>query len=323
MKAVHCISVLAIASLGSGQTQDPKPHNATAAVVRAFDTHNIVLFGEAHGCKQEYEWLAQLVGSPEFASRVDDIVVELGNSLYQKAVDNYIAGAEVPFEQVERAWRDAIGMINAPSPVHELLFKAVREANQRRRGQHQMRIVLGGPPGDWDKIKTRSDLTPFLQRRDSSYAQIVNKEVLARKRRALLIMGSLHFERLNGPGSIERELLSSGASTYLVLFSTKVYDDPAKRFAAWPVPAIVELGNNWVGDMPAMPPDFPGEPPKLRDIADAVLVVSQNPSTLTVLAMPRAELDGTLYGKELERRMTIMGRHLEIPDQPERPLGSR
>jgi len=42
-----------------------------------------------------------------------------------------------------------------------------------------------------------------------------------------------------------------------------------------------------------------------------------------VLAMPRAELDGTLYGKELERRMTIMGRHLEIPDQPERPLGSR
>lgn len=35
--------------------------------------------------------------------RVDDIVVELGNSLYQRAVDNYIAGAEVPFEQVERA----------------------------------------------------------------------------------------------------------------------------------------------------------------------------------------------------------------------------
>jgi hypothetical protein len=286
LKAVHCISVLAIASLGSGQTQDPKPHNAIAAVVRAFDTHNIVLFGEAHGCKQEYEWLDQLVGSPEFASRVDDIVVELGNSLYQKAVDNYIAGAEVPFEQVERAWRDAIGMINAPSPVHELLFKAVREANLRRRGQHQMRIVLGGPPGDWYKIKTRSDLKPFLQRRDSSYAQIVNKEVLTRKRRGLLIMGSLHFERLNGPSSIERELLSSGASTYLVLFSTKVYDDPAKRFAAWPVPAIVELGNNWVGNMPAMPPDFPGEPPKLRDIANAVLVVSRNVSTLTVLAMP-------------------------------------
>ena len=132
-------------------------------------------------------------------------------------------------------------------------------------------------------------------------------------------MGSLHFERLNGPGSIERELLSAGASTYLVLFSAKVYSDPGKRFAAWPVPAIVELGNNWVGDVPAMPPDFPGEPPRLRDIADAVLVVSQDPATLTVLAMPRAELDGTPYGKELERRM-IMGRHLEVPDQLERLL---
>lgn len=77
-------------------------------------------------------------------------------------------------------------MINAASPVHELLFKAVRESNLRRRGQHQMRIVLGGPPDDWGKIKTRSDLTPFLQGRDSLYARIVSQEVLARKRRALL-----------------------------------------------------------------------------------------------------------------------------------------
>jgi hypothetical protein len=142
MKAVHCIPILAIASLCSGQPQEPKPQDATAAVARAFETHNIVLFGEEHGCRQEYEWLAQLIGSPEFAGRVDDIVVELGNSLYQAAVDKYIVGAEVPFEQVERAWRDAIGMIDAPSPVHERLYKAVREANLQRRGQHQTRVVL-------------------------------------------------------------------------------------------------------------------------------------------------------------------------------------
>jgi hypothetical protein len=137
-------------------------------------------------------------------------------------------------------------------------------------------------------------------------------------------MGSLHFERRNGPAFIERELLSAGATTYLLLFTTKVYDDPAKRFAVWPVPAIVELGNNWVGNMPVMPPDFPGVPPKLRDLADALLVVSRNLSTLTVLAMPSTELDRTAYGKELDRRMMIMvGHHLEIPKQSEWPLGSR
>jgi hypothetical protein len=62
---------------------------------------------------------------------------------------------------------------------------------------------------------------------------------------------------------------------------------------------------------------------RLKDIADALLVISRTPSTLTVVAMPRAELDGTPYGEELDRRMMIMvGRHLELPDKPERPLGS-
>ena len=68
---------------------DPKPQDATAAVLRAFGTHNIVVIGETHGNKQEYEWLRSLVGTPEFADRVDDIVMEFGNSLYQKSVDRW------------------------------------------------------------------------------------------------------------------------------------------------------------------------------------------------------------------------------------------
>jgi hypothetical protein len=74
--------------------------------------------------------------------------------------------------------------------------------------------------------------------------------------------------------------------------------------------------------MPVMPPDCPGAPPKLTDLADTLLVFSRNLSTLTVLAMPSTELDGTAYGKELDRRIMIMvGHHLEIPKQPEWPLG--
>jgi hypothetical protein len=66
---------------------DPKLENANTAVLRAFEAHDIVLFGEIHGNKQEYEWLRSLVASPEFADQVDDIVMEFGNSLYQKSVD--------------------------------------------------------------------------------------------------------------------------------------------------------------------------------------------------------------------------------------------
>jgi hypothetical protein len=61
---------------------NPKLENATAAVLGAFETNDIVMFGEIHGNKQEYEWLSYLVDIPGFAYSVDDIVTEFGNSLY-------------------------------------------------------------------------------------------------------------------------------------------------------------------------------------------------------------------------------------------------
>ena len=90
------------------------------------------MIGETHSNKQEYEWLRSLVGTPEFADRVDDIVMEFGNSLYQKSVDRYIAGDDVPIEQVQKAWRNTVGAVGAPSPVSGWLYEAVRETNMKR-----------------------------------------------------------------------------------------------------------------------------------------------------------------------------------------------
>ena len=106
----RCGSTLWFALICAAQS-DP-----VAAVVRAFETHDIVMFGEYHACKQEYEWLRTLVGDPRFADRVDDIVVEFGNSLFQKSVDQYIAGEDVPFDQVRHAWRDVAGAVDRRRP---------------------------------------------------------------------------------------------------------------------------------------------------------------------------------------------------------------
>jgi hypothetical protein len=97
----------------TGAQQNPRPENATKAIVRAFETHDIVMLGEFHGNKQLYEWLRQLVATPAFADRVDDIVMEFGNSLYQKSVDEYVSGKDVPLEQVQKAWRNTVGGIGA------------------------------------------------------------------------------------------------------------------------------------------------------------------------------------------------------------------
>ena len=323
--------LLGLTTVWAGQDQQPKPQPATAAVLRAFDTHNIVMFGEYHACKQEHEWLRTLISTPEFSDRVDDIVVEFGNSLYQKSVDRYIAGEDVPFAQVQLAWRNVAGAIGSPSPVYESFYKAVRETNLKRRGKHQLRIVLGDPYADWDTIKDREGLGPFLANRDSWYARVVKDEVLAKNRRALLIMGWGHFLRRKGPGEIEQQLRAAGASTYFIVFGTNAvgtYDDLDKRFDAWPVPAIVELRGNWVGDLPAMPVLLGGTAPpssmKLGEVADALLYVAPR-DALTQLFMPRSELDGSAYGKELDRRMMIqVGRTLNVlHDSEEGPLFER
>ena len=127
--------LLALASLCIAQV-DRSPKNASAVVLQAFETHDVVMLGEIHWNKQEYEWLQSLVANPEFADRVDDVVMEFGNSLYQKSVDRYIAGEAVPIEEVQRAWRNTLGL-GDPPPIYGDLYKTIRETNMRRRGKHQ------------------------------------------------------------------------------------------------------------------------------------------------------------------------------------------
>ena len=312
---------------------DASPQNATTAVLKAFETHDVVMLGEFHNNKQEYQWLDSLVADPEFADRVDDIVMELGNSLYQKSVDRYIAGEAVPIEEVQRAWRNVIGM-GPPPPIYGDLYKAVRESNLRRHGKHQMRVLCGDPYIDWDKVQTQDQLGPFLGHRDQWYAQVVKDEVLAKHRRAFLIAGSGHFLREQGHGYIEPELRRAGANTFVILAGTnavKGYDDLDHRFDSWPVPSIASLNGNWVGELLAIPVISGGTQGsdshlKLKDAADALLYLGPRDSLIAVQA-PREEVDGTPYGRELLRRMAIFGFRPFIPemlsDKTERPQFTR
>lgn len=332
------VVVLLCCSLCVAQTE-PKPESATTAIARAFETYDIVMFGEVHANRQEYEWLQSLVGSPAFAARVDDIVVEFGNSLYQKSVDRYIRGDDLPVEQVQKAWRNTVGSFGPPSPVYGWLYHAVREANLKRNEKHKVRIVCADPYIDWEKVKDREDIGPFMAHREDWYTQVVKDEVIAKHHRALLIMGSGHFLRRNGPSGIEQELRKAGAHTFVVVFGTNTTggEVPDPRFNSWIAPAMVATGEGWVADLPAVavtsggtggavPVGAPSPssaaataPPllKLKDAADALLYLGPRDS-LTQVSMARSELEGTPYGKELERRLTIeLGRPINFLTEKE------
>lgn len=292
----------------------PRVQDATAAMVEAIGSHTIVMFGETHANKQEYAWLCDLVRDPAFHARVDDIVVEFGNSLYQKSVDRWIAGEDVPMTQVEKAWRNVVGAVGPVSPVYAQFYEAVRASN-RMPGSHKVRLVLGDPYADWEKIKDAEDLGPFVAHRDEWYAQVVRDEVLSKGHRALLIMGEGHFQRGNGPGMIEQRIRTAGADPYLVVFGTNVvggYDDVDPRFNSWKTPAIVALAGNWVGDLPAVPVMTGGlgtaSTLKMTTTADAMLYVGSRDS-LTVINLPASELVNSDYGKEINRRLLIQMGH--------------
>lgn len=298
----------------SGANDQAQPQDASRAIIQAFDNHTIVMFGEVHENKQEYEFLRALVSSPQFADKVDDIVVEYGNSLYQKAVDRYIAGEDVPIEEVQRAWRNTMAL-GPVSPVYPSLYEAVRQVNRQRVGKHQIRILLGDPYINWDNVKSREDVGPYLAHRDEFYASVVKDEVLAKHHRALLIEGWPHFARPPaGPGYIEKELRAASATAFVILFGTNAvggYDDLDKRFDTWNLPALMLLKRTWVGDLPAMPVLTGGtasagpNPLKLQDVADALLYLGSR-DTLTAAHMPRLDLDGTPYGREIARRLEIL-----------------
>ena len=329
-----CFFLLFSASLYTVSAQEQiKPEDATHAIIKAFESHSIVMLGEVHGNKQEYEFLRCLVASPDFEDRVDDLVLEYGNSLYQDIVDRYVAGERVPIEEVQKAWRNTTA-IGPPSPVYSWLYEAVREANGKRLKGHQMRIVLGDVYVNRDQVKTREDLGPFVANRDPYYASVVKDQVISRHRRSLLIMGFPHFLRsTEGPGLIEKELRAAGATTFVIVSGTNAvgrYDDLDKRFDSWTFPSIALLGDNWIGRLPALPiitggttPSAPGET-KLEDVADAMLYLGPR-DTLTQLHTTRADLQGTTYGKEIDRRLEIMfGTRIDVvSEERESPQFSR
>jgi hypothetical protein len=292
----------------------PRVRDATVAMVDAINTHTIVMFGEIHANKQEYAWLCSLIRDPAFHARVDDIVVEFGNSLYQKSVDRWIAGEDVPAAQVDKAWRNVVGAVGPVSPVYSEFYDAVRESN-RVSGRHKVRLVLGDPYADWEKINDAEDLGPFVAHRDEWYAQVVKDEVLSKGHHALLIMGAGHFRRTNSPGLIEQAIREAGVDPYLVVLGTNVvgaYDDVDPRFDSWKVPAIVALTGNWVGDLPAIPVLTGGMGPvsslKMAEAADAMLYVGPRDS-LTMVNVPASELENSDYGKEINRRLMIQMGH--------------
>ncbi|MER3317721.1 MAG: hypothetical protein RIB79_05460 [Allomuricauda sp.] len=168
-----------------------------ARIVEAYNSTSIVAFGERHDQIELTEYYKTLINDISFQEKVDDIVLELGNSFYQEVLDRYVSGLNVPFEEVRNVWFSATNSLLqiGNSTSIEILIKHIREVNLNLPKDKQFRVIAADPPVNWNAIKTPSDFWPFLGRRDLHFAKTIWNEVIDKKRNAFIIMGRRHLLR--------------------------------------------------------------------------------------------------------------------------------
>ena len=57
--------------------QQPLPQDPITGITALFEKYRIVMLGEFHESRQEYDLLERLIRDPRFTQRVNDIVVDL------------------------------------------------------------------------------------------------------------------------------------------------------------------------------------------------------------------------------------------------------
>ena len=185
-------SVLSLAL--SAATVSAPSDAAIAGIAKQYDRHPLIMMGEWHRNVQQHVFLRELIRAPAFICRTDDIVIEFGNSRLQPIADAYASGKDVSEADTQSMWRETDVMFAWNSPVYRQFYETVREVNQKHTCPHPVRLVLGDPPIDWSKITTAKEFEAFGER-DEFFAGLVEREVLARHHRALLISGVPHALR--------------------------------------------------------------------------------------------------------------------------------
>jgi len=161
---------------------DPIPEPAVPAILAAFDKYEVVAMPEAHGMKDIDDFILSLLRNPAFPDKVNDIAVECGNSLYQPALDRYIAGEDVPFTEVRKVWRNTTQPMCGASGFFEQLFPLVRAINQKLPAGKRLRMLAGDSPVEWDKVTSMQEAPRKFFDRDASISSVMENEVLSRQR---------------------------------------------------------------------------------------------------------------------------------------------
>jgi hypothetical protein len=184
---------------GQGPLMQPAvPADPIPVILDAFRSHDVVALGEGdHGNEQSYAFRLALIRDPRFAATVNDIVVEAGNARYQDVMDRFVRGEDVPDHALRQVWQNT----TQPNcvfdlPIYQNFFRGVRAVPASLPRERQLRVLLGDSPIDWDRMQSVEDLRKCGDGNRHA-ADLIQLEVLEKRRRAVVIYGDMHFLRVD------------------------------------------------------------------------------------------------------------------------------
>jgi len=249
--------VLALTLAGAVRAATPAvPLDPIRAIVDAFETHDVVALGDGnHGNIQINDLRIALLHDAQFQQRVQDIVVEFGNARSQDVIERYVRGEAVPESRLRQVWEDTAQANPVwDVPVYAQFYRAVRDINATLAPQRRLRVLLGDVPFDWSRVKTFADLDRQPRRNDAFVADLLSKEVLARRHRALLVYGEVHLLRrpaTDGAQTIVSALEQRGARIFSIYTNALVDIVPLQDdIAQWPAPALARISGTPLGAVP-------------------------------------------------------------------------
>jgi hypothetical protein len=284
--------------------QNPTPAEAIQGIVAAFQRRPIVIVGENHWQRQAGDFYVRLVRDPVFQNTVQDIVVEFASQNNQPLLDRYIAGEDVPMEEVRHIWRDTTKVASWESPIYAEWLAAIRAVNKDLPPARRLRVLAGDTAIDWSRIRTHADWEA-LGDNNISFADVVAREVLQRKHRALVVLGANHVMKFGDRTTSDNtttllEKRYSGSTfvalmLYAGVLARSVEDSLGLRNPD--KPALYTLSGTRLGQVPYR------DGVLIIQAADALLYIVPR-DAFTQASPPAGSLDPA-YMKEVDRRSMI------------------
>lgn len=275
-------------------------------VLSAFEQHPLVAVSEGagHGQLETRDLFAALIHDRRFAPTVRNLVIEFGNARYQAVMDRYVTGGPVTRDELRHFWEDTTQIGGVWSlPMYEQMLADVRSVNEGLPSATRIRVIAGDPPIDWSAVTSPAD-EDMNDWRDAHFAYVIEREVMRKRERALILVGGAHISRrVKFPNSLIHLLDSRfPGQTWVagVLDMERIEPGTRTRLRAVTAPAGTAVRNTWLGNLDGHRIGFNLSSGDVGENVDALLLLSSS----RLHAQPPTPLDPT-YERELMRRRAL------------------